>query len=300
MKQFRPLLAADASEEDVVFPVYASPKIDGIRCLIRNGEAVSRALKPIPNRYIRKCLELHADRLNGFDGELTVGDGFNSSTSSIMSHGGEPDFTYHVFDIEGILTYQHRLRELRLKTAETAVKPMPPFVKRLKQSLIISRGDLQNYYSECLEQGHEGVIVRSVDGEYKYGRSTIKQGIMLKLKPFDDSEAMIVGFKELMHNDNEKTTSEIGLSKRSSKQEGKRGANTLGKFVVVGLQDGHFKDVEFKIGTGQGLTQELRKHIWQRQEYYTGKIVKFKYQKIGSIDKPRIPIFLGFRDRRDM
>lgn len=298
MKQFRPLLAADADESSIIFPVFASPKIDGIRCIIYNGKAVTRALKPIPNRYTRACLEKSANLLNMFDGELTVGDGFNSTTSEIMTHAGEPDFRFHVFDTVGILGYQHRLAHLKQKI--DLGYNMPPFVKRLKQTLIHSLEDLQDYYQECLEEGHEGIIVRSVDGIYKNGRSTVKQGIMLKLKPFEDSEAVIIDFEEQYHNDNEKEQNELGLSKRSSKQDGKRPAGTLGKFVVKGLEKDHFKGVEFRIGTGQGLTKALRAEIWKFKKKFLGKIVKFKYQKIGSIDKPRIPVFLGFRDPRDL
>jgi DNA ligase-1 len=31
-----------------------------------------------------------------------------------------------------------------------------------------------------------------------------------------------------------------------------------------------------------------------------GKIVKYKYQEIGVLEKPRFPVFLGFRDKEDM
>ena len=300
MKTFRPLLASEADESQIKFPVFASPKIDGIRCIILQGKAVTRSLKPIPNRYIRSCLEKASPLIEGFDGELTVGEGFQNTTSGIMSHDGEPDFTYHVFDKLGILGYEHRLIELKIKTIPTAVRPVPSFINRLKQPLIKSLEDLQVYYGECLEAGHEGIIVRSVHGKYKYGRSTVKEGILLKMKPFADSEAKIVGFDEMYHNDNEKEQSELGLSKRSSKQEGKRAAGTLGKFIVSGLEENHFGGVEFRIGTGIGLTQELRATIWKSQKKYLGKIVKFKYQKMGSVDKPRIPVFLGFRSELDM
>jgi DNA ligase-1 len=143
-------------------------------------------------------------------------------------------------------------------------------------------------------------MLRKICGRYKQGRSTAKEGILLKLKPFEDSEAIITGFEELQHNENEQFTSELGYSKRSSQQAGLVGGNTLGKFLVTGTQEEHFGGVEFKVGSGLGLTQALRQEIWDNREKYLGKLIKFKYQKIGSIDKPRIPIFLGFRDASDM
>ncbi len=47
MKTLKPMLSASLrkdkgeSLDDLVYPLVASPKIDGIRCLITNGEAVS-------------------------------------------------------------------------------------------------------------------------------------------------------------------------------------------------------------------------------------------------------------------
>ena len=93
---FRPLLAADATDADIRYPVLASPKIDGIRCLIVNGKAVTRSLKPIPNEHIRSMLEKYAP--DGADGEIVVGDSFNATTSAVMSRDGEPEFTYFIFD----------------------------------------------------------------------------------------------------------------------------------------------------------------------------------------------------------
>ena len=50
----KPMLAALC--EDVTklrYPVIASPKLDGIRALVIDGQLVSRTLKPIPNRYVQ-------------------------------------------------------------------------------------------------------------------------------------------------------------------------------------------------------------------------------------------------------
>ena len=117
--KLRPMLAAPApSFDQLIYPLYASPKIDGVRCLIvakqwysdfigapptANVEAVavSRTLKPIPNHYIQSCLD--DARLIGLDGELVVGpanapDTMSRTMSGAMSFNGEPDFTYHWFD----------------------------------------------------------------------------------------------------------------------------------------------------------------------------------------------------------
>lgn len=97
----KPMLAYTVDNpRGLQFPLLASPKLDGIRCVCTvNDGPVSRSLKPIPNRFIHGQLFFYPP----FDGELMVGDptdpsAFNRSTSGIMSHDGEPDFTYWVFD----------------------------------------------------------------------------------------------------------------------------------------------------------------------------------------------------------
>lgn len=297
-ENFAPLLAADANKVQIKFPLLASPKLDGIRCIMVNGKAMSRSMKPIANHYTRKQLELHAhpDALHNVDGELMVGDVFNATTSGIMSYSGQPNFTYHVFDIHsldadiGFSARFHKLYDRKL----------PEFCKVVPHNFIENQEQLDEYNVKMLESGMEGIMLRSINGWYKQGRSTAKEGILLKLKPFEDSEAIITGFEELKHNENEQFTSELGYSKRSSQQAGLVGGNTLGKFLVTGTQAEHFGGVEFKVGSGLGLTQALRQEVWDNREKYLGKLIKFKYQKIGSIDKPRIPIFLGFRDPSDM
>ena len=97
---FKPLLAYTVKDAEALrYPVLVSPKLDGIRCVIHNDQPVSRTLKPIPNRFIQSELGFYPP----FDGELMVGDpldpaAFNKSTSGIMSHDGEPAFTFWVFD----------------------------------------------------------------------------------------------------------------------------------------------------------------------------------------------------------
>lgn len=87
VKQFRPMLSAKL--EEPVFPYLASAKLDGVRALIKDGQVVSRTLKPIPNRHIQSMLNNLA--LNGLDGEIICGDPtdkdcFRNTTTVVMSH----------------------------------------------------------------------------------------------------------------------------------------------------------------------------------------------------------------------
>ena len=92
-----PLLAADAKGIDLRFPLIGSPKLDGIRCVMKDSFAKSRSMKPIKNIHTRSLLERHGELLRDVDGELMVGDLFNSTTSGINTILGTPDFKYHIF-----------------------------------------------------------------------------------------------------------------------------------------------------------------------------------------------------------
>src|SRR3546814_1701681 len=103
---FKPMLAGKAPAlEDLRYPVFSSPKLDGVRAIVRSGRVLSRNLLEIPCPTVQ---ELFGDpRFNGFDGELIVGspvapDAFRRTSSLVMSH--DPVDTrlapivFHVFD----------------------------------------------------------------------------------------------------------------------------------------------------------------------------------------------------------
>jgi len=138
-------------------------------------------------------------------------------------------------------------------------------------------------------------MIRSLDGKYKCGRSSLKEAILLKLKRWEDREGVVVGFEEQMTNTNEKTINELGHSERSSHQAGMVPAGTLGKLII---RDDLYGDIP--VGTGKGMTKELRQLIWDNQADYMGKIVSYKFQPFGVKDLPRFPIWKGFRAAEDM
>ena len=49
----KPLLATKAQYDKIRYPVLATPKLDGIRCLMVKGTAMSRSMKPIPNTFVQ-------------------------------------------------------------------------------------------------------------------------------------------------------------------------------------------------------------------------------------------------------
>jgi DNA ligase 1 len=286
----KPMLAALC--EDIMklsYPVIASPKLDGIRALVLNGQLVSRTLKPIPNRYVQK---LFAGLPEGTDGELIMGaandDPYRRTVSAVMSEDGEPDVWYHVFDnYKSSGPFDCRLLDVRKLTGCKNVLVV-------LQLMIWNVEQLTEFEEGMVESGYEGAMIRNPGGPYKFGRSTAKEGYLLKLKRYQDSDAKILGTYELMHNGNEATTNALGRTERSSHQENKTGLDSLGGFELRDIHSG----VEFRCGTG--LTQNDRETLWDTREELIGKIIKYKYFPTGSKDKPRHPVFLGFRSKLDL
>lgn len=302
---YKPLLAVDAGGiENVKMPCLASPKLDGVRAAVKGVEndLLSRKLKKIPNHYTRSLFE--NSRLRDLDGELIVGpptgevDGvnvYNRTVSGVMTHEGEPDVFFYVFDWSGdpTMPYIDRLDCMR-GIIDKLPRELLMRVVPVPTKLIATIDELKAYEEECVQAGYEGVMVRSLTGRYKFGRSTLKEGILLKVKRFADMEATIVGFTEKYSNQNEATIDELGHTKRSSHQENMVPTGTLGALVCSA------ENYEFTFDVGTGFTAKMREDFWNNREQLMGRMIKIKYQPSGEKDRPRFPVFLGFRYAIDL
>jgi len=291
---FKPMLAVEYNPEKLAYPVFASPKIDGIRGSVVDGKLLSRSLKPIPNEHVAALLSL--PELEGFDGELVAGSPTSPSAmqeamSLFMSRDKVLPFTWFVFDLHNLdEPYTARYKKLIERAMPKA------HVVVLEQTLIYNERELAEYEAEQIAEGYEGVILRDPQGLYKYGRSTVNSGQLLKVKRFTDAEAVVIGFEEQMYNANLKVVNELGHGQRSTHMENLHGKGTLGALVVRDIATG----VQFNVGTGLGLDIALRSHIWDNRPAHFGKIIKYKSFPFGVKIAPRHPVFLGFRSELDM
>jgi DNA ligase-1 len=225
--------------------------------------------------------------LEGLDGEIIVGsptakDVYRKTNSVVMSQDKVEPFLFFCFDFWNNLkdTYDVRMTEL-----EYHLHRLHPNIIFLKPHRISDQRELNAYEQQCLLEGYEGVVLRSMSGQYKYGRTTLKEQNAWKLKRYMDSEAVVVGIAEEMENTNEATVNELGRTKRSIHQAGMVGKGTMGALEVRDLVTG----VEFNIGTGFDAKDRANLD-------WIGKTVKYKYFPVGIKDKPRHPVYLGLRD----
>ena len=285
---FQVMLAKDADLDKIRFPLLASAKLDGVRAYVKDGIVYSRKNKPIPNAHVQKLFS----HLEHHDGELIVGSAtsktcYRDTMSGVMSRSGEPNVFFHVFDHVECLEDRYAQRASRIRWKGLAG------VKLVEQHPIKTGPDLYKLEQKMLDLGYEGLILRSPDAPYKLGRSTVNEGYLLKMKRFVDAEAVVIGFEERLHNGNEATVDETGRTKRSSHKANKTGRGDLGALLLRNSEG-----VEFSCGTG--FTDSERGEIWANQARYLGQLAKYKYFPVGVKDAPRHPVFLGWRDRRDM
>ena len=274
------MLAVKADLEKIKFPVLASPKLDGIRCVTPLGEAKSRTLKDIPNHHIRRLLsELPYAR--NLDGELVTLDAdgniedFNTIQGNVMRHDGIAKFQLLVFDS---IMWPEKGFQYRLEQAERQCESVngrdDGIVKMVPHVMVENMEQLNEFEAACIAQGYEGVMTRSPDGPYKYGRSTVNQGWLLKIKRFDDCEGTVIGATVMKDKD------------------GNVKPGMLGSLEVETDEFGRFE-------VGSGFTAQQRSDYWHEQDELIGKLVTIKYQPFGMKDKPRFPTFKGFRHEDD-
>lgn len=294
----KPMLAAKMEKRRLKYPLIGQPKIDGYRCIIRGGVAYSRSLKKLPNKFVQEWAQENRELLEGFDGEIVVGEPNHEEvfkrTSQVRQHGSRPDFTFIVFDMWNYrLPYSDRRAILKQILSTLNI----PRCRLIEETILSDWTEIEGLESALLNAGYEGVILRSPHGYYKNGRSTANEGSLVKVKRFIDAEATITGFEPLQRNLNEPTISPTGYQVRSSHKEGKQAVAMLGKVVCdFTWPDG--RKCEVKIGSG--FEEAERRKLWKMRSQLPGKVVKFKYFGIGSDEAPRHPIFLGFRDKWDM
>lgn len=296
----KPMLAGKVQDiQKLSYPLLVSPKLDGIRALVVNGTVVSRNLKAIPNEYVQQLFS----KLEGYDGELIVGNPndpttFRDTTSGVMSREGKPNVWYHVFDRWDLYNSSFRVRYSQLSEQSDRVIKVP-------HHIVSYPNQIDHLEEKYLEMGYEGLMIRGIDSPYKYGRSTEREAWLLKLKRFEDSEALVIGVEEKVHNGNEATINALGHKERSSHIANRKPLCVMGALIVRDVNTG----VEFNIGTG--FTDEDRIDWWELPDEYSETynsdgsqvrkyvnpsiLVKYKYFASGSKDKPRFPVFLGIR-----
>lgn len=320
--------------EDIDFsgPLLASFKMDGIRCLIsptpaehinellvqgdnggwltRQGNLqdgavfgpwettpLTRSLKPVRNAFINHHLSMLPAGLDGEIGLVNPDTGavdFRATTSGVMNGKGEPDFRFYVFDDflhDGPL--HERLKSLEAYT-DCDELDLPDWVVPAEQTLVSHPDDVREMYERALELGHEGLILRCPESPYKAGRGTPKDRVAFKMKPWEDSEGVIVDIEVEYENTNALERDERGYAKRSKTKDGRAARQRVGKLIL--RDDARFPGQEIAVGTG--MTHAEKEAFFNDPPI--GQLAKYKFVVAGGYDAPRHASFQGIRHPEDM
>ena len=178
--------------------------------------------------------------------------------------------------------YADRLKHLRDVAGDRTKAVYPQLCENLDQ--------FQRFEELCLEDEYEGVMVRSIGGPYKFGRSTPTEGYLWKYKRFDDGEAIVIGVEEGTTNLNPIERDAFGHARRPGGKSNHLPTDTLGGLLCRDIETG----VEFSCGSGWPLA--VRKQLWEQRESLLGRVFTYRCQRVGVKEKPRFPRFVAWRE----
>lgn len=295
LKPFEPMLASPRGV--LKFPCIVQPKYDGIRCVVRNGVAMSRNLAPIANDLIRETLS--QPWFDGLDGELIAGDPcakdvYNATQDIVMDAHADPvDVMYYVFDnfADPRKPYVDRLTSLYANAFLT--RQSCDIISIVPSTAVMDEVMMQEQADHWFALGYEGAMVRDPDAPYKHGRATENEGSLWKIKRMQDDEMLVTSIEQRYSNQNVATTSNTGKMKRGHSAEGRLATGLLG--VLVGTSP-KWPGVEIRVGS----SNLPRIPLDEAHAMFVGQLVTFKHQPAGAKDAPRFPIYKGIRNPRDL
>lgn len=229
-----------------------SEKLDGVRALWDGKKLSFRSGKEIQApRWFLEALPKQP-----LDGELWMGRGSFERLSGIVRRDS-PDnaewrqVLYMIFELPGAAgSFRERAESIRQIVSQANV----PWLREIDQFSLVDRSALQTQFNKIVKAGAEGLMLHHADAEYQTGRSDV----LLKMKPWDDAEAEVVGHKP-------------GKGKH---------AGALGA-LRVRTPEGR----EFYLGSG--FTDEQRRHPPE-----IGMVVTYRYREFTEKGLPRFATFL--------
>lgn len=251
------MLLAEVYAADVdVTQYWVSEKFDGVRAQwdgrtlrFRGGGVV-----PAPAWFTARFPAVP------LDGELWVGRGQFDALSGTVRKLEPVDaewrlVRYLIFELPGAAgDFSARIRQMQALVAEAGV----PWLQAVEQTRVADRAALMRQLDTIVRAGGEGLMLHRADAPYLTGRSDA----LLKLKPWMDAEAIVVGYVP-----------------------GKGKYLNMTGALQMEMPDGR----RFRIGSG--LSDALR-----RQPPPIGTRITYRYQHLTQSGVPRFPRYLRVRE----
>jgi len=306
MKDFKPFLAPNKSVnlDAIKYPIFSSHKLDGIRCIFHPELGmVSRSLKKIQNPKIQKKFfqlsKFSRENKCFLDGELYCHRmTFQEITSIVMTKNNPPDvpndFKFHMFDMITPFAYSMENSFLsRLKVLYGISNNYEDLIHMVEQETLNDKRAVENMFNRVLDEGYEGLILKEINGRYKFGRGTIKEGLIYKVKPWKTFDATILDVIQatVVDPNAEKKINELGRSVTSKKKDDRILIPMASAFLCE-YNDNPIKPVI-------AMTDNEKAEIWRNRHNYIGRNIEYKAMMIGAKDVPRHPVMKRFRTDKD-
>jgi DNA ligase 1 len=312
----KPQLATDAILEDVKFPCWVQPKIDGVRALNLTGRLTGRSLDEFEGFGISDYFS--QPEFIGLDGEMILGNKPNcrdrlcSATTGAMGRfkgvTEMADLHWYVFDHlhDHVLDSSYEWRYLTLEHLVQGLNH--PRIHLVPRHICYLPSDLKWWIAHWAAEGYEGTIIRNPEAKYKEGRATKKNQELWRVKPWADAEILVTGITEGNENWNEKTVNSLGRTERGASAAGMIPNGQVGSIQGTLLADfidpitGKLlfaKGLEVTVSSGAMSVAESI-HYFQHPAEIIGHIVKFQHMTHGTKDQPRFPGYVSHRLKEDM
>ena len=233
-----------------------SEKYDGVRAIWDGSALRFRSGRPVPApAWFIACLPKQP-----LDGELWLGRGRFDALSGLVRRdppddAGWREVRYMLFELpDAPGSFEERARAIVALVRGAGC----PALQAVEQTRVGNRADLKRRLDRTVAQGGEGLMLHLASAPYATGRSDV----LLKLKPYLDTEAKVVGHRP-----------------GKGKHAGRMGALELQ--TPAGLR--------FRLGTGFSDAQ-------RSDPPPIGSLVTYRYRDLTPSGRPRFASFLRIAD----
>ena len=233
-----------------------SEKYDGVRAIWDGSALRFRSGRPVPApAWFIACLPKQP-----LDGELWLGRGRFDALSGLVRRdppddAGWREVRYMLFELpDAPGSFEERARAIVALVRGAGC----PALQAVEQTRVGNRADLKRRLDRTVAQGGEGLMLHLASAPYATGRSDV----LLKLKPYLDTEAKVVGHRP-----------------GKGKHAGRMGALELQ--TPAGLR--------FRLGTGFSDAQ-------RSDPPPIGSLVTYRYRDLTPSGRPRFASFLRVAD----
>jgi DNA ligase-1 len=278
-------LSSKNKKNDIVFPCYVQPKLDGLRCICYmmpcgNSNDCKVVAQSRTGAYFETvehiCAELRPILLQNpgltLDGELYTTElpfeelaGLikrkKASSTNVNANANAQCIKYHIYDVvvDGV---PYSERHARIVGAISKVDKCQ-HLEVVHTQLIHNANEFKQAFGDYVAAGYEGIMLRNVNGPY---RQNYRSHDLQKYKEFVESEYPIVGFKEADGRDKGTVVWVCATAECRQFSVRPRG------------------------------TQEQRRQWFQDGPQYVGKLLTVIYQELSELNVPRFPVGKAIRD----